>query len=323
MDAKAPTKINEEAARWVVRMEAGALSEAEQRGLDAWLDAAPQHRGALVRARAAWVDLDRLGALAGPTPSDTKNSAAHKYRFVLSRRWALAASLATLAIVSSSFFAFTRDRNVYESGIGEVRRVTLVDGSSMVLNTATKAAVRFDEATREVRLDRGEALFQVHKDMGRPFIVRIGDATVRAVGTAFAVRIDGGTVDVTVTEGVVEVTHARELPRRVVANQRAVVQPAHPVAIEPIEPVIAQRQLAWRDGMVIFNGEPLGEAVVEVNRHSFRRIVVDDPALSAKPVVGIFRVGDVDGFAQAAATVLGAQVHADGDEILLIPGGSP
>jgi transmembrane sensor len=316
-------------------MEAGALSEAEQREFQAWRDAAPHHHGALIRARAAWANLDRLGALAGPTPADPvpvaetsrslegHNSGRAEHRFLSPQFWKIAASVAVLAIACGTFFALTFDRYVYESGIGEVRRVTLTDGSSMMLNTATRASVRFDAATREVRLDRGEALFQVHKDPARPFIVRIGDSTVRAIGTAFAVRIDGTAVDVTVTEGVVEVAHSRAPPVRIVANQHAVVQPPQIAAIEPIEPAVVARELAWRDGVVAFNGESLGKAVAEVNRHSLRQIVIADPALNSKPIVGLFRVGDVEGFAQATATALGAQVQMEKDEILLTSSAPP
>jgi transmembrane sensor len=101
------------------------------------------------------------------------------------------------------------------------------------------------------------------------------------------------------------------------ANHRAVVKSATPVAIEPIAPAIVNRQLAWLDGMVAFDGELLGKAVAEINRHSRQPIVVDDPALGAMPIVGIFRVGDVEGFANAAAIALGAEVQTDGEIIRL------
>jgi transmembrane sensor len=305
------TRSNEEVARWVVRLDAGPLSPDEERELDAWLDAAPHHRGALIRARAAWTDLDRIGALAGGSSSGVS-----RYSPTTTRRYLLAASLAAVTL-GAGYFAYTLTRDVYDTGIGEVRRVTLADGSSMVLNSGTKAIVRFVDSQREIRLERGEALFEVRKDKVRPFTVRTNGLTVRAVGTAFAVRIAEEKVAITVTEGVVEVGRAVDEPQRVGANHRVVVKSAAPVAIEPIAPAIVNRQLAWRDGMVAFDGELLGEAVVEINRHSRQPIVVDDPALGAMPIVGIFRVGDVEGFANAAAIALGAEVQTDGAVIRL------
>ena len=55
------------AAEWAIRLNERALTLEEQTVLDQWLDADTRHRGALLRARAVWADLDRLSALAGPT----------------------------------------------------------------------------------------------------------------------------------------------------------------------------------------------------------------------------------------------------------------
>lgn len=326
MDETSDKRTDDEAARWAVRLDADALSQEEQRRLDAWLAAAAHHRGALIRARSTWVDLDRLAALAGG--SAYAESAASSPPLA-ARRWLLAASLAGLAVLGASWLGlYVLDRDIYESAIGEVRRVTLSDGSSLVLNTATRAIVRFTDARREVRLERGEALFQVQKDPTRPFIVRTDDLIVTAVGTAFAVRVGDARVDVTVTEGVVEVARistggsAPPPPQeatRVAANQRAIARVTEPVAVEPIAPPVIERRLAWREGRVAFDGEPLSEAVAEVNRHSRRVIVIADPALAARPVVGIFRASDAEGFAQAAAIALGAEATEEGNIIRLVP----
>src|SRR5690606_20513701 len=114
----------------------------------------------------------------------------------------------------------------YASNVGEVRRIALDDGSYMLLNTDSLAVIQFSEARRDVRLEKGEALFEVAKDPQRPFVVNAGDLTVKAVGTAFVVRREDSSVEVTVTEGVVEVARpgepATEQPQRVAARQRAV-----------------------------------------------------------------------------------------------------
>ena len=48
--------------------------------------------------------------------------------------------------------------------------------------------------------------------------------------------------------------------------------------------------------MVSFEGESLGTAVAEINRHNRRQIVIDDPSLASVPVVGVFRTTDIEGF---------------------------
>jgi len=67
------------------------------------------------------------------------------------------------AAVSSMVFAavgwWQLRAEVFQTDIGEVRRVTLADGSSLMLNTATRAEVRLTSASREVRMVRGEGTF--------------------------------------------------------------------------------------------------------------------------------------------------------------------
>jgi transmembrane sensor len=211
-----------------------------------------------------------------------------------------------------------------------VRRIALADGSSVVLNTHSEVIVELTPKRRDIRLVQGEALFEVAHDKSRPFVVQAHDTAVRAVGTAFAVRLEGTQVDVTVTEGVVEVAElklavvSRSMPaapvggvRRVAAHERAIIAPAGPPVVQPMAPAEAQRRLAWKDGMVSFEGEPLRMAVAEFNRHNRRQIVIDDPSLASVPVVGVFRATDIEGFIAAAAVALNTRATVDGDLIRL------
>jgi len=325
--------ISEQAARWAVRADAGPLGPDEQQELDAWLNADPRHRGAYVRARAHWVDLDRLAAIHGPASPEATTV---EGRPGISRRQLLAASVAAVSVVGGglSWIILRSGRDHYTSGIGEVRRIALEDGSTLMLNTATEVTVQFSERQRNIRLIRGEALFEVAHDTVRPFLVRVNDIAVRAVGTAFAVRLEAAQIDVTVTEGIVEVAEPATAPaadqaasatsrpkaQRVAANERVVIMLARAAEVRPIAPAEADRQLAWREGLVSFDGESLQTAVAEINRHNRRQIVIDDPALAEKPVVGIFRATDLDGFSAAAAEALKARAIRDGDVIRLQPG---
>jgi transmembrane sensor len=317
-------RIDAEAAEWAVRLSRGSLSSDEQAELDAWRQADRRHLGALARSRAAWLDLDRLAALAGKTPqAELQPERAQAVVGTASRRRFLAAGLGAFVLVAGAggwWFASRRGQ-VYVSDVGEVRRVTLADGSSMLLNTATRAVVHFSAARREVELVRGEGLFEVAKDVTRPFIVRAAGISVRAVGTVFSVRSVSDGVDVTVTEGVVEVAEIRPFgpttPQRVSADQRALVTPTQGIRIQAVSEAQTERRLAWRDGMLAFDGESLSEAVAEINRHNRRRIMIDDSALGERPVVGIFRASDQEGFARAVAAALNAESTEDGDMIHL------
>jgi transmembrane sensor len=320
--------ISEQASRWAVRGDSDSLTSGERREMDAWLEADPRHRGAYIRARAQWLDLDRLAALNGPSFETLSAVAPEPNPAVVlpsqrSRRQLLAAGLAACTVGSLSWFVWGRSER-YTSGVGEVRRIVLDDGSVVSLNTGTEVVVEFSQRRRKLRLVRGEALFEVAHDTARPFVVSAGASVVRAVGTAFAVRVEARQVDVTVTEGVVEVTPdtlsteaAESAAQRISINQRVTLGDKHAPTVSPVLPADAERRLAWREGMVSFDGESLQNAVAEINRYNRRRIVIDDAALAAMPVVGIFRANDLESFSAAAASALKGRVVVEGDVIRL------
>jgi transmembrane sensor len=342
--------ISEEAAQWAVRLHQGSLTPQEQGELDAWVAADVRHEGALVRARAAWLDLDRLAALgAGRLPIAQPRSEpqlqpqaqdkAHDnqeqdhvrrrpagffldHRRILTTLATLAAGLAAVSILATAWFLAYTPGDTFVSGVGELRKVPLADGSTMLLNTSTTASVEFDNGQRNVRLAAGEALFEVAKDPARPFVVRTGKITVTAVGTAFAVRKEAdGRVEVTVTEGVVEIERSDGTQdiQRVRANQRVMVSGNEPIRVESTLPREAERRLAWRAGMIAFDNEGLGAAIAEFNRYSPRQIVIDDAALAARPITGIFRTTDIDEFAETVATALNADLLNEGETIHIRP----
>lgn len=312
--------IEEDAARWVVLRSSalGAQREAIQAQLDVWLASDPRHQGAFVRAQAVWYELDRLTALsAGARPSRTLPQ-----ERLVSRRSVLFAGFSVAAAASAGwYFQYGRVRTpaelAFQSQIGEIRHLRLRDGSRVDLNTDSRAVVRFGARQREVDLTAGEAFFQVVAD-AREFIVRAGQIVVGSTETAFAVRLNGADTVVTVTAGVVELTHAVDAwSRRVDADSVATVTADGAVKIQRLSSEEAARHLAWREGRVSFAGEPLSVAIAEINRHTHTRIVLDDPSRSGHPIIGSFKANDAATFALVTAAALDLQVVEDGESIHL------
>jgi transmembrane sensor len=296
---------------WVMRLDRGELSDAERLELEAWLSADSRHRGAFARAQAIWSSVRSIGAQGGPVIAPARAF------WLVATRLRLAASIAVLTLVAGGgFAAFNLLSGSESSGIGEVRRIALGDGSTMVLNTASEARVRFDGHERLVVLKKGEASFLVAKHDARPFIVRARDVSVRAVGTSFVVRMQPAAVSVTVDEGVVEVARPQgeSLPpekRRLSASRQLTAAPARPIKMATLNRREVSRQLAWQEGFLIFDGELLLRAVQEVNRYSTVSVKIDDTVLENKPFFGVFRTGDSRAFAYAVATLFNAHVKEE------------
>jgi transmembrane sensor len=312
------TSIDEQAARWAVRLASGVLPGEQQRELERWLQSDLRHRGALVRARAHWSDLDRLASLHRPLREAVPAAGGPR---LTRRRWLSGAAAAATALAAGLSWLALRGRALnYVSGLGEVRRIPLTDGSTVLLNTSSELVVHIDAQQRHLALVRGEALFQVAPDARRPFVVLTEAMAVRAVGTAFDVRLEADRLDVTVTEGTVELRQgpaAHAPAQRLHANERAVVDRGRSVVVRSIAASDAERRLAWRDGLLAFDNDTLAAAAAEINRYNRRQVIVEDAALAAMPIVGRFRTTDIDDFARAAAEALDAQIVVEGSRLRL------
>jgi transmembrane sensor len=206
------------------------------------------------------------------------------------------------------------------TGIGEIRRLPLDDGSFAVVNSTSHIRVAFTPERRDIELARGEAWFEVAHNKTRPFTVSAGPVRVQAVGTAFDVRRRDGASEVVVTEGTVKVwsTSSGADPTLVTVGQRAMVREAGDVVVSELAPNLSDQRLAWREGRIVLDNMTLAEAADEFNRYHERTLEID-PALGNRHVVGWFHTDDLDGFTKAAAVMVGGHVVRDGDKVRIVP----
>jgi len=317
--------IDATAADWIARLDRGPLSQEESQALEAWLSGDARRRGALLRADALSLQSEAARAL-GPDFDATQFAPAALPKAVaqspVSRRRMLAwtgagglaaASLAMLVVAVRPAAAIT-------TGLGEVRLVTLDDGSTIVLNTQSSMRVRYSDSIRRVELLYGEAYFTVLPDGKRPFVVDLEGHPLRAARGTFRVRkLDDKPVDILVDQGAVSLGEAGTAGAVLMPAQTHLALPeAGPIpAPQPIHADLVSRALAWREGRIAFEGEPLSEAAAEFARYSKTRIEIRDPALAQEPITGLFAASDPIGFSRAVASALDARVEQQADTVIL------
>lgn len=278
--------VRDQAADWVVRLDAPGGRAREGAALDRWLSADVVHREAFEEAMRTWRLLDR-GLAPGPQRAGEPRASGRR-----ARRGALIAAALLLAVsvaLGAGFGWELRARLTADAWTapGEARLITLPDGSRLHLNTASAVTVRYRPDVREIGLRAGEAAFEVVPDARRPFRVAVGDGTATALGTRFQVRVTSGGAAVTVLEGRVRVAAGGEV---------ADLDGAQRVSFKiggggpgPIEAVDAEAASAWRRGRIVFVDRPLGEVVDELNRYHRGRIQLAGSELATRRVSGAFR----------------------------------
>ena len=321
------TELEQAALAWFARCNRGLTPE-EETEFEEWLAANPEHARMLNEFDGTWELLGR----AGEAPAAVAAQPAGRLRWPRSqfvRIWfpltAIAAALAVAYLGSWRSAHYSGDA---VTEVGALRTLRLPDDSLVTLNTDSAVSAVFSPEERRVRLERGEAHFAVAKNPARPFVVEVGGVLVRAVGTAFNVRLEAKTVAILVTEGKVRVDDSRsgrsllagdanlggtgptmpsttpEYPvlssgrKVVVARQNLVSPPAEPVerAVALVPPAEIQRQLAWRERRLDFVSAPLADIVQEFNRYNRHKLVIGDPGLATQRFGGSFKPDDREGF---------------------------
>lgn len=305
-------EIEQQAADWVAKMDADTpLTTAELGELKQWINRSPAHRAELNRLIAFWQEANALTELSFPLPA---KSSRWQWGWQPVAAIAMTVVLAITLLISPVWEQQPRiaANGIYETRIGEQNAITLIDGSVIELNTHSRVQVDYSDQRRSIKLMQGEAYFDVSKDPDRPFEVNAGGGVVRAVGTAFAVHYqqEAVTVTVTVTEGKVELNAATaaqtNLPPQqktetaqlgaLVAGQRAAFNPVlaqnRQASSQPLQITEVKQTLAWREGLLMFSGEPLTDVVKEMNRYTALTIEIADPDIANLQVGGQFKVGE-------------------------------
>lgn len=312
-DGKTTTEV---ASEWVALLATGDASPEDRTRLGAWLREHPSHQAAFDEVNRTW---ERVCAMGGEIrrkyPADHGPEAVVRYLAESgeeSRRRIrlLPVAAAALVVAVAAGILLTFDSGTrYRTDIGQQMTFTLPDRSTVQLNTNTELVVAYTDRLRRIELQRGEAYFDVEHDPDRPFVIEAGRGAIRAVGTSFAVHLNHNVVRVTVTDGVVEVTQAAvrdesesdspstrrgdSRPARVRKGQRIEYdQRVGSVAELPAEEI--DRDLAWRQGLLIFDNQSLDEVIQEIGRYTDTRLIIADDKLHRVRVGGAFRAGDLE-----------------------------
>ncbi|TCW13536.1 FecR family protein [Raoultella sp. BIGb0138] len=304
--------IRQQAALWAVKMAERSLSDEEERAMTAWRDEDPQHLDALIQAQQLWL---MLGALPRSAPADSSPNtpsstvvplparAAVRARW---RHWATAA-VVLLALLPVLFLLpdpWLRWQADYYTAVGEIRQVTLPDGSRVDLDSRSAIALHFNDNERRITLLSGHAWFTVaplSRRETRPFRVEAKGGITQALGTQFSVDLAGGGADVAVHEHSVRVSYKGQT--LVLAEQQGAHYADNQLTRRPVAPA----QFAWRRGWLIIDKQPVREAVAQINRYQSQTIIVINPTLRKRIVSGTFALNQPERAITTLCQTLGAK----------------
>jgi transmembrane sensor len=328
--------VTDQAAQWLATLSDESCNADERREFGRWLTRSNTHVEEFLRistltrrlqSAARWPDLD-LDDLMATARSESrvipllKNEAsvrdasltAREFgaspatlggRSLIPARFLPRAAAALLVMVIAVFAArqvpgWLGTGQTYTSGFGELRSVTLEDGSIVQLNSQSSFRARFSAAERRIDLTAGEAVFRVTKNPARPFRVHTSDALIQAVGTQFNVNAQSNATVVTVIEGRVAVspvalgremasTPTDSIPVLTAGEQLVVHLKGPQLKATQVDPI---KVIGWTARRLYFDDTPLAEAVRQFRGYSPLIVRIDDPLLAARRISGTFDSSD-------------------------------
>lgn len=325
-EARTDEIVRAEAIAWLTRLRSPDGAEDHETFQD-WYAADPQHADIYDDVLGTW-DSTALAARtsAGEMPRrlDLKPDTRPRFRI------AVAAAAALVLVVLSgvglqrfgAFWASWTDPAEVASRIGEIRTVTLTDGTRVTLDTNSALAIAYTAVQRRLTLEHGRARFDVAHDPTRPFIVTAGGGMIIAHGTLFDVDLQQHRVTVSLLRGSVEVRNEAvgqvdkvRTGRLLKPGQRLALEqhipPGSPIGLRAVE-------TRWPSGMLSFEDAPLGEVVTAANRYNSVQIVLAAPAVRALRFTGTFAARDAQGLARMLSATFNLDLsHEDHGSLIL------
>ncbi|MBV4359713.1 FecR family protein [Pinibacter aurantiacus] len=242
-----------------------------------------------------------------------------KSRIVWLRPMLVAASFLLVAATSIWLFLKHENQNVYLTEVktvsGEIKRITLPDGSTVVLNANSILKVPKvwkDNGKRNVWIE-GEAYFTVAKKKVSAdiFIVHTKDVDIEVLGTRFNVNTRNDQSTVALEEGKVQLAvkdvasskaSKKELPVVMKPGEVAVVNKNDVVKLDADSTI--NMYSGWARNEFHFNYTSMTEVARLIQDTYGYRVVISDSTLWQAKISGELRAGNIEDMAKVLEVIL-------------------
>ncbi|PCI49638.1 MAG: hypothetical protein COB49_04685 [Alphaproteobacteria bacterium] len=304
--------IRVQASNWIAKIDGDNLTQEDLSDFIEWVRRSPRHEEELKHQAVIWDTLDEILNVKAATSNKEKQSRTFSF-WPMPALTAIAATVIVLFVIGISSFTPLDDTDsplisagIYSTQIGEKRNITLSDGSIITLNTDGEVEVDIQPDSRNIRLIKGEAFFKVAHDKSRPFQVTVGSAVIKALGTTFDVHMRDNKIVVLVEEGHVQLSSLLTSLIETELTQKnskepmtiAIISAGQSVTFDPVEDEVEKnnnadiiKKLAWRNDMLVFDGDSLEFVLQDVSRYTKQNFIITEPELRKLRISGYFPTG--------------------------------
>lgn len=353
---KQKDKHLDEAAALFMRVHDNDTSSEDWQAYQAWKAKSGYHKKTIENMESFWNGMDKMNGLSWPSPDECEQdgydgkqplpvnkdsiqdpritSLFHTFFRPVPVVISVLTGLA-LVIWQLTSTSLTPGSNIYHTEVAEHKLITLEDGSELLLGGKSSVKINYNNSHRQVFLDMGEVLFTVAKDADRPFIVKTEETDVIAVGTQFNIRKIPDEIIISVTEGVVHVSTPLDK-----GQPKTSASPGFSVASEtpnihaelkvgqqirynrhsgasPVVEMKSEEIVSWRDGRLIYTGEPLWAVIADINRYYHQKIQITNPEVEELLFSGTVRKDSIKEWLEGLEAVFPINLYESGRTLYL------
>ncbi len=223
-----------------------------------------------------------------------------------------------LIVVSAAIGIYFYQNQVEEVTLASadtLHEVTIPDGSAISLNggASLEYATPFQNNERRVKLS-GEAYFDVAISEEKPFVVEVGEAEVRVLGTRFFInRPSDNEINVQVEEGKVLFSY-RELHQIIEAGETRTLDLRNNLLVDQVDET--GLSTFWKNRKLVFNLTSLEEVIQTVNKAYDTTVQLDGSAEGCSLTV-TFENEEFQNVMEVISSTLNYQVVEDQGTLIL------
>ena len=282
----------------------GQISVAEQQELNQWLSEAPNNKRVVAEVSMIWKAADAYRksqeAPVGAALARFKKARTAAERPVVNvapsakvkslqlKRYFLRVAVAA-GFLFGTFFLFSEMGGFQSNDLAEVtttsgqtEKAALQDGSVVYINgnSEFEYPTTFDKNTRAVKL-KGEAFFEIAKDVSKPFTIATNQLDVKVLGTSFNVYAypDKTIEEVSVATGKVAVSIKQNKEEYILEAGDHLIYD-HQSGKVTITKDLKQNAQAWRTGILTFDSVSLARVFQTLEKHFDISIALGNKELS-------------------------------------------
>lgn len=311
------SEILEQAADWLVIIHSGEMDDLQQQAFEQWQSAHPDHQKAIERVTRFSSGLSELPKTIN---QDKLLSSKQSFNTHLSKKLSLVFTPLFLGVVAYQYLPWNLWQADHSSKTGEIKSITLDDGSTLMLASHSYVNIDFDGENRAIELLQGEIYIQTAKEKNRtyrPFIVSTDNGSIQALGTQFSVYQAKKQPDTHVTV----YQHAVAIRPTQNPNEQTIIKEGNTTRFSQ-SAVYQQSKINsdapyWTQHLLVVENQPLEQVLAEIYRYQTGKYFIDDTSKHIK-VSGVYSLKNPKQSIEALAKTYNLQLNYYSDYVLYV-----